>query len=592
MGHAPHETAVISRKSELRQLRSDLRTFNAHISSAEQELAELDEARAEFDAEMPGRQTLLNECLAAQALCASRLAAATAEFEQLQREAFTLQQEIDGADAQQQSVAAQVEQHRESLAVQEETARQLEDVLRHDELLVSCIRDELEELDASTKARHVELAKHEGRLNALRNDQARLMRDHQARGKQRDETSLRLEAAERKRREMVRHVLQAQSVLAELYLNADEFDRRAKSLLRERDERRRSRRAIQRQQEQARSEYRTLSAEIHETQIQSRDLSHQLTTLEERLREEYQVELRDLVAAGASACSLMRQELEQETDDESPAIDAVSEGDLALQGEADEPADDAPLAAGEAVDDARSSATSDFEAWRPEIEARVERLRRRIRNLGAINTDSLQDLDELESRYTELSGQLADLQEAKAALDDIIRRINVESRRLFVETFDTIREHFRELYRKLFGGGEADIILEDPDDVLECGIDIVARPPGKELRSITLLSGGEKTLTAVALLFAMFRSKPSPYCILDEVDAALDEANVDRYKRVLVEFRDATQFIVITHRKPTMTAADVLYGVTMEQAGVSKRLTVRFDDVSDDGHFQTRSSAA
>ena len=130
------------------------------------------------------------------------------------------------------------------------------------------------------------------------------------------------------------------------------------------------------------------------------------------------------------------------------------------------------------------------------------------------------------------------------------------------------------------------MILEDPEDVLDCGIDIVARPPGKELRSISLLSGGEKTLTAVALLLAIFKSRPSPFCILDEVDAALDDANVERYASVVRDFRDTTQFIIISHRKRTMVVADVIYGVTMEQSGVSKRMSVRFEDVGENGEFK------
>ena len=137
-------------------------------------------------------------------------------------------------------------------------------------------------------------------------------------------------------------------------------------------------------------------------------------------------------------------------------------------------------------------------------------------------------------------------------------------------------------------------MLEDPDDVLDCGIDIAARPPGKELRSISLLSGGEKTMTAIALIMAIFKSKPSPFCILDEVDAALDEANVERFTAVIKAFQQSTQFIMITHHKRTMTVADVLYGVTMEESGVSKRMSVRFEDVSEDGNFRTptQSSAA
>src|SRR5207253_9054368 len=141
-----------------------------------------------------------------------------------------------------------------------------------------------------------------------------------------------------------------------------------------------------------------------------------------------------------------------------------------------------------------------------------------------------------------------------------------------------VRTHFQELFRKLFGGGMADLVLEDEHDVLESGLEIIARPPGKELRSISLMSGGEKTLTAVALLLAIFRSKPSPFCLLDEVDAALDEANTARLAAVLREFLDRSQFIIVTHSKRTMAAADVLYGVTMEETGVSKRVAVRFED--------------
>lgn len=154
-----------------------------------------------------------------------------------------------------------------------------------------------------------------------------------------------------------------------------------------------------------------------------------------------------------------------------------------------------------------------------------------------------------------------------------------------METYESVRENFQDLFRKLFGGGNGDIVLEDGDDPLESGIEIVARPPGKELRSISLLSGGEKTMTAVALLMAIFRSKPSPFCILDEVDAALDEANIGRFINVIKEFKDETQFIMITHRKPSMTVTDRLFGVTMEESGVSKRLTVQFDNIKENGEF-------
>ena len=150
----------------------------------------------------------------------------------------------------------------------------------------------------------------------------------------------------------------------------------------------------------------------------------------------------------------------------------------------------------------------------------------------------------------------------------------------FQETFEAVREHFREIFRRLFGGGRAEVLLEDPNDLLGSGIEIVARPPGKEQRTISLLSGGEKTLTAVALLFAVFRAKPSPFAILDEVDAALDEANIRRLVSLVAEFTAGTQFLVVTHAKTTMESANLLYGVTMEEPGVSKKVGVRLGDSS------------
>jgi chromosome segregation protein len=222
------------------------------------------------------------------------------------------------------------------------------------------------------------------------------------------------------------------------------------------------------------------------------------------------------------------------------------------------------------------------ESRRPDAEQEIAELRRKIDRLGSVNLDALQELAELEARANALHVQLDDLTTAQRSLQEIIARINQDSRRLFGETFEAVRGHFQELFRKLFGGGMADIVLEDETDILESGIEVVARPPGKELRSISLMSGGEKTLTAVALLLAIFRSKPSPFCILDEVDAALDEANIGRFCAVLRDFLDQSQFILITHSKRTMAAADVLYGITMQESGVSKRVAVRFEDWPDD----------
>jgi len=217
---------------------------------------------------------------------------------------------------------------------------------------------------------------------------------------------------------------------------------------------------------------------------------------------------------------------------------------------------------------------------RAELESAIEELRRKVASMGSVNMEALQEAEELSSRLATLEGQLTDVTSGKQSIEELIARIDEESRRLLGETIETVRGHFRELFERVFGGGQADIVLEEGVDLLEASVEIVARPPGKEPRSISLLSGGEKTMTCVALLLAIFKSRPSPFCVLDEVDAALDEANVDRFVGVLRAFLSSTQFIVVTHSKKTMSAATTLYGVTMEESGVSKRVSVRFESTA------------
>jgi chromosome segregation protein len=212
------------------------------------------------------------------------------------------------------------------------------------------------------------------------------------------------------------------------------------------------------------------------------------------------------------------------------------------------------------------------------VATEIRELDGKIKRLGNVNLDAIAEQEELETREALYAGQIEDIRESHRQLDELIRRINQESRQLFVDTFEAARENFQVLFRKLFGGGRADILLTDPENVLESGIDIVARPPGKELRSLSLLSGGEKTMTALALLFSIFKCKPSPFCLLDEVDAALDEANTERFARLIQEFMGSSQFLVISHAKRTMSMANVLYGVTMQEPGVTKRIAVRFED--------------
>lgn len=229
----------------------------------------------------------------------------------------------------------------------------------------------------------------------------------------------------------------------------------------------------------------------------------------------------------------------------------------------------------------------DFQAVedREQAEAEINSLRGQLQKTTNVNMEALAELEELQTRYDQLHGQYQDLTAAKDSLQRMIGRINADSRRLFLDTLEAIRINFQQLYRKSFGGGHADLILEDSDDPLEAGVEIVATPPGKPSFNNSLLSGGEKALTAVALLMSIFKYRPSPFCVLDEVDAPFDEANIGRFVTVLSEFLDHSKFVVVTHSKKTMTAATTLYGVTMQESGVSKQVSIRFEDVSDDGEI-------
>ncbi|MFC3882604.1 chromosome segregation protein SMC [Bacillus songklensis] len=213
-----------------------------------------------------------------------------------------------------------------------------------------------------------------------------------------------------------------------------------------------------------------------------------------------------------------------------------------------------------------------------EARKRMKLVKLAIEELGTVNIGAIDEHDRISERYDFLSSQKDDLEEAKNTLYQIIEEMDEEMKKRFSQTFYSIKEQFDFVFKSLFGGGRADLVLTDPKDLLRTGVDIIAQPPGKKLQNLSLLSGGERSLTAIALLFSILKVRPVPFCVLDEVEAALDEANVQRFAKYLRNFSDETQFIVITHRKGTMEEADVLYGVTMQESGVSKLVSVRMEE--------------
>ncbi len=218
-----------------------------------------------------------------------------------------------------------------------------------------------------------------------------------------------------------------------------------------------------------------------------------------------------------------------------------------------------------------------------ESEIKIEDLKRKIKNLGPVSMEALEEYNRESERLTFLIQQRDDLLSAEATLKETIKRINQTARDRFIEVFGKVRQNFQETFKRFFQGGEADLRLPEGEDPLEAPVDITARPAGKHFRDLALLSGGERALTAISLLFALYLVKPSPFCILDEIDAPLDDANVERFTRVISEFSKKTQFIIVTHNKMTMRAAKTLYGVTMEEEGVSKIVSVKFDDDANGG---------
>jgi chromosome segregation protein len=361
----------------------------------------------------------------------------------------------------------------------------------------------------------------------LQAQKSQLERDQQERGRALTDSRSQLGLCLERQRQAERAILAAESEVAELYLRKETFAARAVERVAQREAWREDRSRLAADAQRTRARIRKLEARLHAKDLAAGEVRHERTTLADRLREDYAIELA---------------ELEHE-----PSAEELQE--------------------------------------RTSVEREINDLRAKLNSIGGVNLDALAELEELEGRFNTLSAQHQDLSSAKASLETIIGKINADSRRLFADTLELVRGHFQSLFRKLFGGGQADIVLDESVDILDSGIEIVARPPGKEPRNISLLSGGERTLTWVALLLAIFRSRPSPFCVLDEVDAALDEANIERFIGVLQEFLAWTQFIVVTHSKKTMTCANTLYGITMQESGVSKRVSVRFDDVSDNGEI-------
>jgi chromosome segregation protein len=522
--HQP-EAGMLSRRSELRDLKAEAEKIARQVANAERDLSDLVERAAEFESQI---RTLTEETgvLTEQAAdLRERIGRHRQRRAGLHEEVATGRTELSGLDDEIERLDAAWRDAQDRAEAAEREAQTIQTRLDSSERQVRMGEQDRARAEQACTAAQQALAQVEQRLALLRERHEHLAGDLLARHLERDGLVRRRDAAAARLAAGAQAQLAASAALAECCHVREQAERRLAGVAARREAARVDQWRLHERMRTAQAEWQTRQEQVHAEELQAGEVRLRRDALVERLREDCQINL-------------------------------VAES---LGGKPDQ---------------AQSSKPANPE----EAQSEIDDLRKKLSRLGAVNLESVQELTELESRDAGLRAQFDDLTAAQKSLHEIIDRINRDSRLLFTETFALIRTNFQDLFRKLFGGGQADVVLEDENDVLESGIEVMARPPGKELRSISLMSGGEKTLTAVALLLAIFRSKPSPFCLLDEVDAALDEANTARLTGVLREFLDRSQFIIITHAKRTMAAADVLYGVTMQESGVSKQIAVRFED--------------
>jgi chromosome segregation protein len=526
-------TGLISRRSELRALQSQLDQLKTAIENGQNAVAKLDQQIAAGQKLVDRRSTEHQQ--AVDALAENRVAITAAEERrsQLDQRRASMDRELHDAQQEHDTAAARLA---ETLAKR----KQIDAALAEMESGVARLGEQIQRLEArrveadrETTEIKVDLAKSEERLRNLTVRTRQFEENQDERQKAIDEARQHLAECTQRADASRRNILNAEAEIADLYLRKESFASQTVGLINQRELLHQQRAGLTAEIQKTGGRVRKLEEKMHAADLAANEVRHERTSMADRLREDYGIELSEL----------------------------------------------------------ERSPTDEEQRQREEVQAEIEELRQKINNLGNVNLEALDELEQLEGRYKTLSEQHQDLTTAKGSLEKIIEKINADSRRLFTETLETVKGHFQTLFRDLFGGGQADIVLEENVDILESGIEILARPPGKEPRSISLLSGGEKTMTCVALLLAIFRSRPSPFCVLDEVDAALDEANIDRFTQVLKDFLAWTQFIIVTHSKKTMTCANTLYGVTMQESGVTKQVSVRFEDVSDDGHILTERPA-
>ena len=520
---------LITRRSELRNLTKQIEVLDKETAETELAVAVAQEHVTGGEIEVEDETREHQKAVAEYESQKHKLAAAEDRYRRGLEEYHHLEAEIAKLDTQVIRTTEEWEQAKSQRELLEEQLSVLEiKQIENKQRLEDAEKVYGEHQEKATNAK-VELAKSENRLES---HQERI-RQLEEQLKERQTTLLQYRKQSRVQKERQENVLlsilRIESALATLYLQKERLAEQAASVHADRQETTVQRTKQQTDLKRVQLELQKVRTKIHTKQLELERCIQSQKQVIDRIREDYGIDI-----------------TEQTTTVESdlPSLDCTEKN-----------------------------------------QCEIEDLRNKLSRLGNVNLEAMETLDDLEKQHKAYSSHYNDIVSAKKFIEKEIDRLNVESQQIFAETFEGVRTHFQALFQKLFGGGSADLVLDNPENMLESGVDIIAKPPGKELKNVMLLSGGEKTLTCFALLLAFFKYKPNPVCILDECDAALDEANVDRYNNMIKEIGADTQFLMITHNKKSMAFADTMYGITMQDLGVSKSVSVRYIDVGENGEI-------
>ncbi|HEX8916574.1 MAG TPA: chromosome segregation protein SMC [Humisphaera sp.] len=599
---------LISRRSELEVLEQQLVDVEARIASLTEELSHTNAAARALEEE---QNALRNEVYRANTTkveltgkvqqLTDRAAALNRELPLVERELANYESQVDRLAGEEEKLAEtkaalEAEHARRQQAVEELTVQQRD------------VAEELKVLAETLTAARVEIGQIQQRQLATQQHVQRLTAQRAELTQQVERLARSAEGLVAKRAQVEEELEIARENEATLAERLGTLTAQAQELAKQAAEAGEAMRTYQSDVERYRSTHAEIEQSLHALEVSLGQSKVRLETLIGRTQEEMQVNIveryeqlvREAENPPAEEPAAEAQPAEEEDDQPTGAMPSLYDDSPA------EPEEAAPAKAAKP-----KLAFMDPDADWDEIAAEIKELKEKIHRLGNVNLDAIAEMDDLEQRSKFLTQQVTDLTESKRQLEELIEKINIESGLRFEQTFTAVREHFQGMFRKLFGGGKADLFLETeiemkpqmgPDgqmlppekrkiDPLEAGIEVIAHPPGKKPATINQLSGGEKAMTCIALLMSIFKSKPSPFCILDEVDAPLDEANNQRFGLIIQEFLSISQFIVITHHKRTMQICDVLYGVTMQEQGVSKRVAVKFDQVDSQGRISETAAA-